>query len=152
VVPSRPSLRPLRRSVAAACLQILKRSVYYQSYGIRYERTHTWLGSGLQAQETLLSIQDKADAITRRSAGIPALMASIMAADPGKLFSRAMSDLVAEASVEAKSANIEESRLPQVHALNCIKEFFTTSRLNVASEAYIGQGLELAARTLNSNM
>jgi hypothetical protein len=105
-----------------------------------------------KAQETLRSIQDKAGAITRRSAGIPALMASIMAANPGKLFSRAMSDLVAEASVEAKSANIEESRLPQVHALNCIKEFFTTSRLNVASEAYIGQGLELAARTLNSNM
>ncbi|KAF2025373.1 HEAT repeat protein-like protein [Setomelanomma holmii] len=101
-------------------------------------------------KETLLSIQDKAGAITRRSAGIPALMASILAADTGDLFSRAMTDLVAEASVEAQSANIEESRLPQVHALNCIKEFFTTSRLNVASETYMGQGLELAARTLNS--
>ena len=79
-------------------------------------------------------------------------MASILAADPSMFFSRAMSDLISEASVEAKSTNIEESRLPQVHALNCIKEFFTTSRLNVASEPYIGQGLELAARTLNSNM
>lgn len=78
-------------------------------------------------------------------------MASILAADP-RLFPRATNDLVAQASLEAKSANIEESRLPQVHALNCIKEFFTTSRLNVASEAYIGQGLELAARTLNANM
>jgi hypothetical protein len=79
-------------------------------------------------------------------------MASILAADASQLFPRAMNDLVIEASVEAKSANIEESRLPQVHALNCIKEFFTTSRLNVASEAFIGQGLELAARTLNSNV
>jgi hypothetical protein len=79
-------------------------------------------------------------------------MASITAADSNKLFPRAMSDLVTEASKEARSTNIEESRLPQVHALNCIKEFFTTSRLNVASEAYIGQGLELAARMLNSNM
>jgi hypothetical protein len=79
-------------------------------------------------------------------------MASIMAADSDKLFPRAMKDLVAEASAEAQSTNIEESRLPQVHALNCIKEFFTTSRLNVVSEAYMGQGLELAARTLNSNM
>ncbi|KAH8724346.1 HEAT repeat protein-like protein [Phaeosphaeriaceae sp. PMI808] len=103
-------------------------------------------------QETFRSIQDKAGAITRRSAGIPALMASIIAADTGQLFPRAMKELVAEASVEAQSANIEESRLPQVHALNCVKEFFTTSRLNVASEAYMGQGLELAAQTLNSKI
>jgi hypothetical protein len=102
-------------------------------------------------QETFCSMQDKAGAITRRSAGIPALMASILAADP-KLFPQAMKDLITEASVEAQSTNIEESRLPQVHALNCIKEFFTTSRLNVASEAYMGQGLELAAKTLNSDI
>lgn len=96
-------------------------------------------------------MQDKAGAITRRSAGIPALMAGILAAQP-QLFARAMSDLIAEASVEAQSTNIEESRLPQVHALNCIKEFFITSRLSVVSEPYIGQGLELASKTLNSNM
>lgn len=100
-------------------------------------------------------MQDKAGAITRRSAGIPALMSGIIAADPssgGKFLQRAMSDLIAEATVEARNENIEESRLPQVHALNCIKEIFTTSRLSVASEGYIGQGLELAAKTLNSNM
>lgn len=82
-------------------------------------------------------------------------MSGIVAAKPlqgDDLFPRAMKDLIAEASVEARSENIEESRLPQVHALNCIKEIFTTSRLSVASEPYIGQGLELAARTLNSNM
>ncbi|KAH9866691.1 hypothetical protein J1614_008384 [Plenodomus biglobosus] len=106
-------------------------------------------------QETLQSIQAKADAITRRSAGIPALMTALLAAEVqpgGGLFPRAMQDLVAETLVEAKSANIEESRLPQVHALNCIKEIFTTSKLSVASEAYIGQGLELAARMLSSDI
>ncbi|KAH7558690.1 hypothetical protein BM1_04827 [Bipolaris maydis] len=104
-------------------------------------------------QETLRSIQDKSDAITRRSAGIPAAMSALLAAEPqtnGNLFPRAMKDLTAETLVEAQSANIEESRLPQVHALNCIKEIFTTSKLSVASETYIGQGLELAAKTLNS--
>lgn len=109
----------------------------------------------LNLQETLLCIQDKATAITRRSAGIPALMSGIIAAEQpagGPFFVRAMQDLVAEASVEGKSSNIEESRLPQVHALNCIKEIFTTSRLSAASEACITQGLDLAARTLNSNM
>ncbi|EUC41218.1 hypothetical protein COCMIDRAFT_9044 [Bipolaris oryzae ATCC 44560] len=104
-------------------------------------------------QETLRSIQDKSDAITRRSAGIPAAMSALLAAEPqtnGDLFPRAMKDLTAETLVEARSANIEESRLPQVHALNCIKEIFTTSKLSVVSEAYIGQGLELAAKTLSS--
>jgi hypothetical protein len=100
-------------------------------------------------------MKDKAGAITRRSAGIPTLMASIIAAEPeagGKLLARAMKDLISEASLEAEHTNIEESRLPQVHALNCIKEIFTTSKLSVASEAYIAQGLELAGMTLNSNM
>jgi hypothetical protein len=100
-------------------------------------------------------MQAKAGAITRRSAGIPTLMAGIIAAEPqagGKLLARAMKDLIAEASVKAKSANIEESRLPQVHALNCVKEIFTTSKLSVPSEAYIGQGLELAAKMLNSQV
>ncbi|CAN9238129.1 unnamed protein product [Alternaria alternata] len=109
----------------------------------------------LKAPETLRSIQAKSDAITRRSAGIPAAMSALLAAEPqagGKLFPRAIKDLVAETLVEAQSTNIEESRLPQVHALNCIKEIFTTSKLSVASEAYIGQGLELAAKTLNSSI
>ncbi|KAI4956548.1 hypothetical protein J4E91_000760 [Alternaria rosae] len=104
-------------------------------------------------QETLRSIQAKSDAITRRSAGIPAAMSALLAAEPqtgGKLFPRAVKDLVAETLVEAQSTNIEESRLPQVHALNCIKEIFTTSKLSIASETYIGQGLELAAKTLSS--
>lgn len=82
-------------------------------------------------------------------------MSALLAAEPqsgGELFPRAMKDLIAETLVEAKRVNIEESRLPQVHALNCIKEIFTTSKLSVASEAYIGEGLELAAKTLNSEM
>ncbi|CAI6334384.1 unnamed protein product [Periconia digitata] len=105
--------------------------------------------------ETLATIQAKADTITRRSGGLPALMTGIVAAEPqpgGKLFSRAMQDLVKEASQDAESSNIEESRLPQVHALNCIKDFFMSSRLSVASEAYLGEGVELAARTLNSKI
>jgi hypothetical protein len=78
-------------------------------------------------------------------------MAGIVAADPA-LFSESMKDLITEALKEAHSTNIEESRLPQVHALNCIKEFFTTSRLSSVSEAFMGQGIELAVNTLNSNM
>jgi hypothetical protein len=121
----------------------------------QYISTGFRIRSNVCFQETLQSMKDKAGAITRRSAGIPTLMASIIAAEPeagGKLLARAMKDLISEASLEAEHTNIEESRLPQVHALNCIKEIFTTSKLSVASEAYIAQGLELAGMTLNSNM
>ena len=102
----------------------------------------------------MLCIQDKASSITRRSAGIPSLLTGIVSADQpnGRLLAQAMRDLFAEASFPAQSANIEDSRLPQVHALNSIKEIFTSSKLSAASEVYIGEGLDLAARTLNSNM
>lgn len=106
-------------------------------------------------EETLLCIQDKATSITRRSAGIPSLMTGILAAEQqpgGELFPRAIKDLFAEASQAADSSNIEDSRLPQVHALNCIKEIFTTSKLSATSEPYLGDGLDLAARTINSDM
>ncbi|KAF2742863.1 HEAT repeat protein-like protein [Sporormia fimetaria CBS 119925] len=106
-------------------------------------------------QDAVACIQAKASAITRRSAGIPALISAILAAEQplgGPLFIRAMKDLYAEASQEAISTNIEESRLPQVHALNCIKDTFTTSKLSAVSEAWIGEGLDLAARTINSNI
>lgn len=103
-----------------------------------------------------MCIQAKAGSITRRSAGIPSLMTAIIAAEekPGgsALFLRAIKDLFEEASQDAHSSNIQESRLPQVHALNCIKEIFMTSKLSATSEAYIGDGLDLAAKTLNSRM
>jgi hypothetical protein len=83
-------------------------------------------------------------------------MTSIMAAEAlpgsGTLFPLAMRDLITEASSEAEHKNIEESRLPQVHAINCIKEVFMTSKLSVASEPYLGECLNLAAKSLNSKM
>ena len=148
--------RPSQSSVVVAHHQTFHHFAHCQRCGIRYAYDGSFDGNDTNIfQETLRSIQAKSDAITRRSAGIPAAMSALLAAEPqqgGKLFPRAMKDLVAETLVEAQSANIEESRLPQVHALNCIKEIFTTSKLSVASEAYIGQGLELAAKTLNSPM
>jgi hypothetical protein len=82
-------------------------------------------------------------------------MTGIIAAEQkpdGPLFKRAIKDLFAEASQDAQSSNIADSRLPQVHALNSIKDIFTTSKLSESSEAYIADGLDLAARTLNSSV
>ena len=152
----RQYLRRLRSFVVVVSPQVYPQYARCQRCGTRFVYSHFGMSLGTDTlQETLRSIQAKSDAITRRSAGIPAAMSALLAAEPqagGKLFPRAIKDLVAETLVAAQSTNIEESRLPQVHALNCIKEIFTTSKLSVASEAYIGQGLELAAKTLSSPM
>lgn len=79
-------------------------------------------------------------------------MVGVISAKLPTMLPRAVHDLIIEASRPAQSSNIEESRLPQVHALNCLKEMFMTSKLNTPSEAYIGGGLDVAARTMNSRM
>lgn len=124
--------------------------------GIRYlSRLDNCRSYLLVHQETLLCIQDKATAITRRSAGIPSLMVGIIGAEStpnGPLFHQAMHDLANIAKLSAESSNIQDSRLPQVHALNCVKDIFTTSRLSASSEMYISESLDLAAQTLNSKV
>lgn len=104
-------------------------------------------------QDTLLCIRNKASMITRRSAGIPSMVSGIVSAEPGgPLFMQAMHDLFYEASLDAENSNIEESRLPQVHALNCLKEIFTATKLASSSESYIGKGLDLAASKIRSHI
>lgn len=98
-------------------------------------------------------IQDKSSVLTRRSGGIPALMVGILTADPeGPLFRRAVEELENEASKEIMNTNVEESRLPQVHALNCLKDIFTNTKLGEASEPFLGSCLNLAASRLESSV
>ena len=44
----------------------------------------------------------------------------------------------------------DEPRLPQVHALNCLKDIMTHSRFRTCTEQYVGEMLELAADRLSS--
>ena len=44
----------------------------------------------------------------------------------------------------------DESRLPQVHAMNCLKEIFKSSTLVKEREEYIPECLQLAATSLKS--
>lgn len=101
----------------------------------------------------MLCIQDKSSILTRRSGGIPALIVGIVAAAPeGPLLKRAMDELYREANLDVIKSGPEENRLPQVHALNCLKDIFMNSKLGEASEPYIGKCLNLAASKLESNV
>ncbi|KAK7510564.1 putative death-receptor fusion protein-domain-containing protein [Phyllosticta citriasiana] len=104
--------------------------------------------------ETLRCIRDKGSMITRRSAGLPSLVTGILSAAPeGPLFDKVVGDLKSEASNEpTENANIDGSHLPQVHALNCLKDVFTNTKLSRVSEPHMGEGLSLAASKLESNI
>ena len=46
----------------------------------------------------------------------------------------------------------ENIRLPQVHALNCLKDIFTDAILGPASEPHVAMALEIAAGCLESEL
>lgn len=88
---------------------------------------------------------------TRRSAGLPSLICGILIADnSGVLVARALSDLeiAAREPVDAKLAH--EGSLPQVHALNCVKEILKNTRLGERSELHVPTAMQLAADSLRS--
>lgn len=91
---------------------------------------------------------------TRRSAGIPSLITGIVSANPdGVLSLQIISELFKEARGQADyQKSTGDAKLPQVHAMNCLKEIFTDKKLGPSSELYVTQGLDLAVGSLASNM
>jgi len=58
---------------------------------------------------------------------------------------------IAMRPVEARSS-FEGLDLPQVHALNCMKDIYTNTKLGPHSEVHLPEGLDLAALCLESKM
>jgi len=104
--------------------------------------------------QTILGLfQQKGTAITRRSAGLPAIVVGLIASDAsGKLYSRAMADLTVLSEVEPVMEDNEAVDLPQVHALNTIRAIFIASRLASRSEKTIVEAMRLAAKCLTSKI
>ena len=46
----------------------------------------------------------------------------------------------------------KKMRLPQVHALNCLKDIFTNTQLGPDTESYVADTLDIAASCIESNM
>ncbi|EMC99390.1 hypothetical protein BAUCODRAFT_64529, partial [Baudoinia panamericana UAMH 10762] len=88
---------------------------------------------------------------TRRSAGLPALLCGVLVAFASKhSVDRAFTDLEAVARESVDPARAQEGSLPQVHAINCIREVLKNSRLGEASEHCVPAATELAAFALQS--
>ena len=80
-------------------------------------------------------------------------MSSILSADPTESrFAQAIKDLESEARANTRSLSVSEGELPQVHALNSLKDIFRTTKLGQSSEQYIERGFDLVGHCLNSDM
>lgn len=104
-------------------------------------------------QKTLSCIQQRASALTRRSAGLPAMLTSILNAYPeGEFFDTVMRDLqkIADSAPNIKSSNTS-IQLPQVHAFNCLKDIFTDSKFGESVEKHMPTSLDIAVRGLESD-
>ncbi|KAF4824014.1 hypotheticall protein [Colletotrichum tropicale] len=92
---------------------------------------------------------------TRRSAGIPAMITGIVSANAAQpSFDDVISELVAIAQKPAYVSEIDDTKLPQVHALNCLKDMFKSSFITQLGKSapHIPQCLELAAGSLKSEV
>ncbi|KAK8081772.1 hypothetical protein PG996_000553, partial [Apiospora saccharicola] len=90
---------------------------------------------------------------TRRSAGIPALIVGILSANAeNPSFPAVMEKLRNIAQEPALMSQTDGSNLPQVHALNCIKDIFKSSYLSKRAESYLTESLQLAAASLRSEV
>jgi hypothetical protein len=105
-------------------------------------------------QETVKIIGEQASKLTRRSAGLPALVTGILLSNPkGPLFQRVMSELQEIAKLPSTpSNNYSELSLPQVHAMNCLKDVLANTRLGPHTEPFIMPVLTLSAESLSSSM
>ena len=97
-------------------------------------------------------MRDKASSTTRRSAGLPSLIVGIVSADPdGPLSRKIVQELLLESRAMSDMEGLGSGpRQSQVHAINSLKQIFTSTRLGLSSETYVGDGLDVAAASLSS--
>ena len=103
-------------------------------------------------QEALAYMTKHASALTRRSAGLPAIVLGVLAALPdSNFFDGVVSDLqsIADGPLD-KDQDVEDAQIPQVHALNCLKDIFTDARFGSSTEKHVADTLEIAASCLEN--
>lgn len=105
-------------------------------------------------QEIVACIQQQSSALTRRSAGLPAIITGILSAYPsGSFFDDVVLDLQAIAGAPTEGSQDRLCvRLPQVHAMNCLKDTFTDSRFGLSTEGHVEISLGIAISSLESDM
>lgn len=112
--------------------------------------TSQWFGSALA------ELQKQADRLTRRSAGLPAMFTALLDPHDDHKFSLCVQELVqiaVQLAPDPRGAEAEDKlRLPQVHALNCLKDIMTTSRFRIRTAPLVVPMVDLAAQCMSSHI
>ena len=88
--------------------------------------------------------------LTRRSAGLPAIFNAILSASDPTFFRSVVQELSHKASLPTPLYDQPQGppSLPQVHALNCLKDIMTNSKFRAVSEQHVSVMLDIAATSL----
>ncbi|KAJ5564383.1 hypothetical protein N7513_000625 [Penicillium frequentans] len=103
-------------------------------------------------QEAKSTIFESAAKLTRRSAGLPALVTGVLCSSPGTpFFKQAFNELYEISRLPVDYDKDQQYlRLPQVHAMNCLKDIFVNNKLGPHTEAFIMPALTLSAERIGS--
>ncbi|KAI1331267.1 hypothetical protein F5Y16DRAFT_395706 [Xylariaceae sp. FL0255] len=127
-----------------ACCQLVQ--VVQSQSGEEIDLLDDWYRGALNCIYTQASL-------TRRSAGIPAIIVGILASKASKpSFADVMTKLQEIGREPAYVSRTDGSNLSQVHALNCLKDVFKTSFLSHLAAPYLTDCLQLAAQSLQSEL
>lgn len=81
------------------------------------------------------------------------MITGILAADPVEdVFNNIVLDLQAIADAPIEDSKSDSTRLPQVHALNCLKDIFTDARFGPSTEIHMADTMEIAVSCLESHV
>ena len=81
------------------------------------------------------------------------MIIGVLAAFQGsETFNDVLLDLQAIADTPIEDFELGDTRLPQVHALNCLKDIFTDARFGLSTEMHVADTLEIAASCLESQV
>lgn len=135
-------------------------STVSQTFATCCERSSTSKDASIQElpkgwyKEARATIFESASKLTRRSAGLPALVTGIFCSLHRTPFFKEAIDDLHEISRLPVEYNKEQQylELPQVHAMNCLKDIFTNTKLGPFTEPFIMPALTLSAERLGSPM
>jgi hypothetical protein len=109
-------------------------------------------------ESAVTTLNHQATRLTRRSAGLPAMMLGLLTSCSRAFFNRFIDSFKERArnpnniSRLAWENDDQQIELPQVHALNCLREVFTNARFRTSTEPHVLDMLNLAASSLSCEM
>ena len=80
------------------------------------------------------------------------MITGILAAHPNEgFFDNVIIDLQAIADTPIEGFEVGEVRLPQVHALNCLKDIFTDARFGPSTERHVADTIDIAVSCFDAD-